>query len=49
MWPLAMRRSGQAVVVDVGEHDAPAERIGVDAEACGKGDVVVGSVAVCLR
>ncbi len=37
---------GPAVVVDVGEHGAPAEGVGVDGEACGVGLVGEGTVAV---
>ncbi len=39
---------GPAVVVDVGEHGAPAEGIGVDGEACGEGHIGEGAVAVVV-
>ena len=39
---------GPAVVVDVGEHGAPAEGVGVDAEAGWEGYVGEGAVAVSV-
>ena len=39
---------GPAVVVDVGEHGAPAERVGVDAEAGCEGYVGEGAIAVVV-
>lgn len=35
-----------AIVIDIGKHGAPAEGVGVDAEAGGEGHVGVGAVAV---